>query len=132
MEHWLAFDEDSILRFGFVGIGNQTLTGPQKWFAADWVKKLFSLAPKGTGLDKIYFFNVTNRSELNGKSRLHPKSDLLVETVFAQHEKEGVFSFSKTLNSPIEAAAIWISIDGDDTQSEYETTISEIKLRVSQ
>jgi hypothetical protein len=123
-----AFDEDSILRFGLVATGKQTLTGPKKWLAANWVKKLFSLVPTGTGLDKIYFFNVTNRPELNGKSRSHPNSDLLSETVFAEHTSGGPFDFNKKLQKPIEAAAIWISIDGDDTQSKFETIISEIRL----
>lgn len=127
-----SFDEDSMLRFGLVAIGRQTLTGPKKWFAADWVKKLFALAPEETGLDKIYFFNFTNRGALLGKSRTHPKSDLIVENIFAEIEKNGIFNVSKKIEPPIDATAIWISIDGDDTKSEYETAISEIKLTVVQ
>ncbi len=127
-----AFDEDSILRFGLVAIGMQTLSGPKKWFAADWVKKLFNLVPEGTGLDKIYFFNFTNRKDLLGKSRTHPKSDLIVENIFAETEKDGTFSVHKKIEPPIEVAAIWLSIDGDDTKSEYETFISDIKLSLAQ
>ena len=126
------FDEDSVLRFGLVAIGQQTLSGPKKWLAADWVKKLFALAPKGTGLDKIYFFNLTNRHELVGKSRAHPKSDLIVENIFANTGNDASFEVRKKIEPSIEAAAIWISIDGDDTKSEYETVISEISLKVMQ
>ncbi len=125
-----AFDEDSLLRFGLVAVGKQTLSGPKKWFAADWVKKLFALAPEGTGLDKIYFYNLTNRSELIGKSRLHPKSDLLVENIVSlKGEGEG-FELSHTLEKPIETAAVWISIDGDDSKSNFETQINLIKLKI--
>lgn len=126
-----SFDEDSALRFGLVAVGQQTLSGPKKWFAADWVKKLFSLAPEGTGLDKIYFYNLTNRAELVGKSRAHPKSDLMVETILTEVNKSGSFELNRKLDSPVASAAIWISIDGDDSKSEYETTISEIKLMVA-
>lgn len=127
-----AFEEDSMLRFGLVAIGNQTLSGPKKWFAADWVKKLFALAPEGIGLDKIYFYNFTQQSEFLGKSRAHPKSDLIVENIFAEVKPDGTFSAQKKIDPPIESTAIWISIDGDDTQSEYETEILEIKLNSTQ
>ncbi len=127
-----TFDEDSVLRFGLVATGKQTLTGAKKWFAADWVKRLFSLVPEGPGLDKIYFFNFTNRASLLGKFRTHPKSDLIVENIFAETKKDQVINVSKKIEPPIEVAAIWISIDGDDSKSEYETLISEIKLRTAQ
>lgn len=123
------FDEDSVLRFGLVATGNQILSGPKKWFAVDWVKKLFALAPEGTGLDKIYFFNLTNRDELLGKSRIHPKSDLIVENIIAKTNLDGSFDVRKKIEPPMEVAAVWISIDGDETKSEYETVISEIKIK---
>ncbi len=122
------FDEDSILRFGLVGVGTATLSGPRRWLAADWVKKLFSLAPSGLGLDKIYFFNVTNRLDQVGKVRNHPKSELLVERVVLNVERPGAFQLSHTLAKPIESIAIWLSIDGDDSDSEFETVISAIRL----
>lgn len=124
-----GFDEDAIFRIGLVAVGKQTLSWPKRVFAADWVKKLFELAPKGSGLDKIYFYNITNRSELVGKTREHPKSDLLIENISAHVDKQGSFQFAKDLASPIETAAIWISVDGDDTGSDFETTITDIQLR---
>jgi len=126
------FDEDSVLRFGLVGIGKQTLSGPKKWFAAEWVKKLFALAPPGMGLDKITFFNLTNREELLGKTRVHPKSKLIVESIFANTTNDEGFEVSRKIEPAIEAAAVWISIDGDDTKSKFETTITEIRLKVAQ
>lgn len=123
-----AFDEDSILRFGLVAVGSQKLSGPKKWFAADWVKKLFALAPRGLGLDKIYFFNATDRKELVGQSRVHPQSDLLIENMTTLVKESGKFGMSHQLEKPIETAAIWISVDGDDTGSDFTMSISDIRL----
>lgn len=124
-----SFDEDSVLRLGLVATGTKTLTGPKKWLAADWVKKLFALAPEGVGLDKIYFFNISNRQDHVSKQREHPKSDLIVEKVIAHQNEQGEFDLSYKLDVPISTAAIWISIDGDDTKSEFETTLSQVKLK---
>lgn len=122
------FDEDSSLRLGLVAVGTQTLSGPKRWFAADWVKKLFALAPEGTGLDKIYFYNLTNRQDFLGKQRAHPKSDLIDEKVVGIVEADGKFQLKQLNSVPTLAAALWISVDGDDTKSEFETAISEIQL----
>jgi hypothetical protein len=127
-----SFDEDSALRLGLVAVGKRTLSGPQKWFAADWVKKLFKLVPADSGLDKIYFFNLTDREALVGKHRVHPKSDLIVENIVATADSSGGFDFTKQLDNPIETAAIWLSIDGDDTKSEFISTISEITLGLAE
>ncbi len=126
------FDEDSILRLGLVAVGTKTLTGPKKWFAADWVKKLFSLAPEGLGLDKIYFLNVSNRKNLLGKKRVHPKSELIQESIVEIVSKEGEFSFSKKLDAPMNIAAVWLSIDGDDTKSKFETRLTELQLKLAE
>ncbi|MFN9066395.1 MAG: hypothetical protein ACK5V3_04155, partial [Bdellovibrionales bacterium] len=115
-----------------VAVGSKFLSGPKRWLAADWVKKLFDLAPAGVGLDKIYFYNFTNRNELMNQTRPHPKSDLIIETLSFFQETEGPFSVKKTFTSPIYTAALWISIDGDDTKSDYETHISEISLVTEQ
>jgi hypothetical protein len=123
------FDEDSVLRFGLVAAGTKFLSGPKKWLAADWVKKLFELAPSGVGLDKIYFYNFTNRNELINQKRVHPKSDLIEESISFLQTQEGSFSIRKKLDSPINTAALWLSIDGDDTISEYETQLSEILIQ---
>lgn len=123
-----TFDEDSILRLGLVAVGDKKLTGAKKWFAADWVKKLFALAPKNTGLDKIYFFNVSDRKELVGKKRAHPKSELISENIFALVDTAGDFQLTKNISPAIDTLALWISTDGDDTKSEFETLISEIEI----
>lgn len=123
-----AFDEDSVLRVGMVASGKKTLSGVKKLFAADWVKKLFALAAPNTGLDKIYFYNVTNRSQLLDKSRQHPKSDLIFETISKHVENPGSFEMDIVFKQTLPVAAIWLSIDGDDTSSQYEVEISSLSL----
>lgn len=44
--------------------------------------------------------------------------------------KPGAFRFTKDLPSSIAVAAIWISVDGDDTGSEFETIIAGLELKV--
>ena len=122
------FDDDSVMRMGFVATGDQKLTGVKSWFAADWVKELFKLAPKDSGLDKIYFFNATDRKEMVGQKRQHPSSDLIHEDISWHVEEPGAFTLTKKLDPPIDTAALWVSIDGDDTKSKFEVVIESIQL----
>lgn len=123
------FEEDSCFRIGLVAEGDKTLSGVKKLFAPDWVKKLFALVPEGIGLDKIYFFNVTSDKQILGTRRVHPKSDLMSEEVtLLRKTEESSLHVLKTLSAPQKISALWISIDGDDTQSEYQTTIEKISL----
>ncbi|MCB0422601.1 MAG: hypothetical protein KDD61_16485, partial [Bdellovibrionales bacterium] len=83
---------------------------------------------EGAGIDKIYFFNLVDQEALKGSERQHPLSEYIHEkNVWFQNE-EGPFEFTHTLNKPLKILAIWISIDGDDTKSSFETSLSEIKL----
>lgn len=120
--------DDFPFRLGFIVPGDKKLTGVKKMFASSWVKHLFSQIPQETGLDRIEFFNVVQNKTLVGTSREHPASDLLRENFIYWIEKPGAVSIEHRLKSPIEAVALWISIDGDDTKSSYEVEISKIGL----
>lgn len=122
------FDEDSILRVGIVAEGKQTLSGPRRWIAADWVKKLFQLAPAGAGIDRIHFFAITNRPNLVGKHRLNPKSELITETIALGFVKEGDFDFSYRFKESVRAVGLWLSVDGDDSKSNFSTILTSIEL----
>lgn len=124
------FDEDSVLRVGLVEQGTETLTGARKWFAADWVKKLFSLAPKGVGIKRISFFNITNRENQIGKARVHPKSKLIHESVRFLSAQPGAFEFTVSLEDPMNTLALWLSSDGDQTQSKFSIKLKEIRLQL--
>ena len=112
--------------------GTQTLNFAKKLVAPSWVKTLFSLAPKGTGVDHIYFYNAVQQAELKGKERNHPLSELIKENFKWQlkFDDNGIakFDFSTEVENPKTTLALWISIDGDDTGSQFETLISDIKI----
>ncbi len=120
--------DDYALRVGFVVPGSKTLTGIKRFFAADWVKHLYSELPKGVGLDYIQFFDVAqDRSQL-GEVRVSSSSKLIHEKVFAVVNKPGPFDYHYKLSPPIKSAAIWLSIDGDDTKSKFTVVIDHFEL----
>lgn len=120
--------DDYALRVGFVIPGNKRLTGLKKLFAPAWVANLYSKAPDGSGLDRIQFFNVTQNPLQFGQHRVHPLSDLIQEDFFALASKVGAFDYDYVFKQPLEVSAVWISIDGDDTKSIFDVTISSIEL----
>ncbi len=127
------WEEDSLFRIGLVAKGDKTLSGVKKLFAPDWVKKLFALAPEGIGLDKIYFYNVGRTLSQMGLSRPHPKSELMNEEIVAVRKTGGnSMQINKSLNPPVPTSALWISVDGDDTNSEFQTTIENITLQTTE
>lgn len=128
-----AWEEDSLFRIGLVAAGDKTLSGVKKLFAPDWVKKLFALAPDGVGLDKIYFFNVGRTASQMGLARPHPKSELMKEEIVAvRNASDKTITIDKVLNPPLSTAALWISVDGDDTGSEFQTSIENITLQTAE
>lgn len=122
--------DDFPLRIGFIVPGEKRLSGFKKIFASDWVKNLYKRVPPGAGLDHIQFFNVTQNEKQVGQERIHPKSELIHEKFFAVVKTLGAYKFTYTLDMPISAIALWISIDGDDTKSDYDVLISELSLDV--
>ncbi|MCB9025556.1 MAG: hypothetical protein H6625_04495 [Bdellovibrionaceae bacterium] len=120
--------DDYEFKLGLVLQGNKRLNWGQRMIAADWIKKLYSLAPGGVGIDKILFLNAVQDKKLVSSSRQHPLSDLIFEQNVWYFEKEGDFLFDYTFTKPQKALALWISIDGDDTKSSYEMLINQIEL----
>ncbi len=122
-------EEDSLFRLGLVVEGKQKLNAVKKLFAPDWVKKLFALAPEGAGLEKIYFYNVGRTTASMGLKRDHPKTDLMSEEVVAVRQKnETEVKINYQLEKPVNIAALWLSIDGDDSKSSFTTNIEKINL----
>lgn len=120
--------DDYSLRVGLVEPGATTLTARERRAAADWVKALFDLAPAGRGIAKAHFLNLGVDSLEIGRSRQHPMSKLLEEEVVAAPKPDGSFEFAHSFNPPTEVCAIWISADGDDTKSSFQTVINQIEL----
>lgn len=121
--------EDNYLRVGLVAEGKQRLNMVQRMVAAAWVKQLFKLAPKDSGIDKIYFYGISDDPKQVGQTRIHPKSDLMVESIVAlRPEGESEFEVSHKLTTPLKTAALWLAIDGDDTKSKFRVEIKSLEL----
>jgi hypothetical protein len=121
-------NDDFTLRIGLVVAGDKTLNGLQKLLSARWIRTLFELAPEGTGVDNIYFLNAVQDSRQLGLQRQHPLSDLIYENNVWLLDKPGAFTFTHTLDQPREVIAVWLSIDGDNSQSSYSMLIKSLRL----
>lgn len=119
------FEEDSYLRFGFVVLGDHQMGSMGKMFAPKWVLQLFDLAPEGKGLEKVYFYNMVENKSLIGQERVSPLSRHMQEKVISGRDK--VLKFTRP--NAVKTIAIWLNIDGDDTQSKFITDISSIKVK---
>lgn len=124
--------DDYALRVGFVISGEKRLTGLKKMFAPAWIVNLYSKVPKGSGVDHIEFFNLTQNPAQVGQSRMHPLSDLIRENFFALVQATGPFVYDFTFRKPLKTAALWLSIDGDDTKSVYEVVLGKLELDVAE
>lgn len=120
--------DDYNLRLGLVLLGSKRLWYYEKLLAADWVRKLFELAPEDQGIDHIYFLNAFLSKTHQGKRRTHPLSEYIQEHNVWLMNKAGAFSYTHTFTQPQEAGALWVSADGDDTQSKFHLEITEISF----
>ena len=120
--------DDFVLKFGIVEAGEQTLNWFQRRIAANWIKQLFRLAPRGSGVRRINFLSTTQQQTLLGISRNHPLSDLLLETRITLLQAPGAFEMTYRFDKPVETLALWISSDGDDTGSSFDLEILRITL----
>jgi hypothetical protein len=121
--------DDYVFRIGLVEPGTRTLNFVQRQLAAAWVRKLFDLAPSGSGISGIHFFNVGAEKAQIGRHRRHPLSDLISETVVAVPRPDGRFDFMHSLDRPLDTLAVWLSSDGDDTGSKFTVLVEQIELR---
>lgn len=123
--------DDYALRVGLVEAGTHRLRWRERILAADWVKKLFALAPPGTGIGGIQFFNVgTDGSQIGRSMHLSDKvsMDQTVETV---PNHDGHFAFTIRFRQALDVIAIWISCDGDDTDSNFAVTLEQVDLETA-
>jgi hypothetical protein len=121
--------DDYAFRIGLVEPGERTLNFVQRRLAASWVRKLFDLAPKGSGISGIHFFNVGTQKAQIGRQRQHPLSELIQERVVAVPRPDGRFDFAYSLQRPRETIAVWLSSDGDDSGSKFTVLVEQIELQ---
>lgn len=122
--------DDFVIRIGLVEKGSERLNWFQRKVAASWVNKLFSLAGEEDGINKINFYTAVQDKSLIGKTRDHPLGKELMKesNVWVLDKSQKKFLFEHKLSSPLETLALWLSVDGDDTQSSYQLTIESIQL----
>lgn len=120
--------EDAYLRMGFVAPGERKMSWVERVAAPKWIKTLFDLAPKGSGVDKIYFFNLADAAV--GNTREYPGSKGLMVESWVAFRDPGVkkVTFTHKLQKPLETVALWLSVDGDDTQSTFKLLIKSLSL----
>lgn len=121
--------DDFIIKLGLVLPGKETLNWFQKAIAADWITTLFELASDSEGVDHILFLNaVQNREDLD-KKRNHPLGKgLMKEENKWLLDKPGEFNFSAEFPDGKDVLALWLSTDGDDTQSDFTLIIDKISV----
>jgi hypothetical protein len=120
--------DDFALRVGLVEPGTRTLSWWEKRTAADWVKKLFALAPPGKGISKIQFFNVGMNAAQLGRNQMYSSDGLMEQTVVAAPDADGYFAFTNRFAEPLNIIAVWISSDGDDTHSSFAVTLNKVEF----
>ena len=120
--------DDYVLRAGLVLTGSRRLGGFRRMFAPEWVKRLYALALPNQGISNVRFFNVGTDPGQIGQRRVHPLSDLLEEEVVAVPRADGTFELDVSLTPPVEALAVWLSSDGDDTGSVFTVLVESITL----
>jgi hypothetical protein len=123
--------DDYALRVGLVEVGTRRPGWLERTMAPAWVQRLFALAPPQLGVAGIRFFNVALSPSQVGQSRQHPASALISERVVTAPDASGRFTMAVDLEAPIESAAIWISVDGDDTRSRFTLTLARLELRLA-
>lgn len=123
--------DDYTLRIGLVEAGPRRLSFYEQMVAPDWVRTLFNLAPKKTGISTIHFFNLGTQMAQIGRERDHPASPFIREQTVAMPQADGRFAFIHQLDQSIETLAVWIGSDGDDTQSEFKVTLEKLELKLA-
>lgn len=121
--------DDFVLKLGIVETGERTLNWFQKRIAADWVKRLYSLAPQGIGVSRINFLSTTQQQSLLGTQRSHPLNNILYENRITLLEEGSEFEMIYQFDEPKAVLGLWISSDGDDTGSNFDLIINNISLQ---
>lgn len=120
--------DDFALRLGLVLLGDKRLNTIESLLAPDWVEKMFALAPQDQGIDHILFLTAVSSPQILNQKRVHPLSEYLHECYVWLMNRPGDFSYSYTFKTPQQTGALWISADGDDTQSHFQISIHKISM----
>lgn len=120
--------DDYPLRVGFIIKGETRPNYFQKLLFPEWLKKIYSTLPSDSGIKLVEFYNVTQNPLSLNTSRIHPASSLLKENYFAVVKEASSFDYKVVFKEPMNVSAVWLSVDGDDTRSQYEVVINNFSL----
>ena len=118
--------DDFAFQLGLVVPGERTLNFFEKAIAAKWITTLFDLAPKDSGVDHIMFFRARQDNTLIKSAKEHPMGKGLIKVKDKWIiDKTGEFKFETEIEETA-AVALWLSCDGDDSESKFNIQFSEI------
>ena len=127
---WTKNHDDALLRLGLIEPGSKKLSAMQRLAAPGWIKELEKLfSGKMKGLGKIQCFHLMPDASLIGRSRVNPMGDTFIERIQAAPRADGSFVLKVSFpDEPLTVAGLWLLADGDDTNSTFSITISEISI----
>jgi len=120
--------DDFRLRVGLIYEGNQALDSFQLALAPSWLKRLAKLLPDGTGVSHVQFLNTYSDPELRNLERTHPTTQLWQERFILDVNQMGKIDQRITVADAAKVIGIWISTDGDDTDSCFDVIIEQISV----
>ena len=122
--------EDAYLRVGLVVPGSRKLGRMESLFSPGWIKTLFKLAPPDVGIEKIYFYNLVRDASFIGQKRSVPRAEGLIEEYIVAQRPVGQKSvdFHYSLPVPVSVLALWLSLDGDDTGSNFKVRLTSLEI----
>ncbi len=117
--------DDKALRVGVIVPGRLKPTFLERMIMPKWTNDLIQ-SVSAEGLEKIYYFSLATANTKNLSrvvySRFHEEK--VVDVLAAPGPYDKTIDFGRSF----EAAAVWLSIDGDDTKSSYEVLIKRLDL----
>lgn len=120
--------DDFPLRIGLVIAGPHRLRPWNRWLAPSWLKKLHRIAPPDSGIESIQFLNFGDgQTPPVFKSRQHPSSRFFQEKIVGAFQ-DGDLDRTINLEQSYDVIGLWISCDGDDTNSTYTVRIRNLEL----
>jgi len=120
--------DDFVIRLGLVVKGKRTLGWLEKKLAPEWVKTLFSLAPKGVGVKSLQFYSMGSQKKIEGSKLTLDKKNRVTDEILGTVDKNGKFVLEKSFPKSKEVLALWLSTDGDDTGSKFNLEITSVEI----
>ena len=120
--------DDFVLRVGLIYAGTEKLNRLQLALAPGWIKELVHSSPNQTMISKLVLYNVAN-GKTEWTKRNHPQSKGLIEEHIVQNlSQPGQIELNIETQSANPVIGIWLSCDGDETQSKFNVWIDALTI----